>query len=138
MRRKKSTTESSNSLIKELSSVEFIKQPYLYAMVGADFSLYQRSIMIEIMKSMQDRFNEFLKNRRADGQMSLFPDDLDDNQILTFRISASSLGVSPRDYMYLSEACDNLMKMNCSFTDMMKWEDLFVHTHICFLRLKCR
>lgn len=72
MRRKKSTTESSNSLIKELSSVEFIKQPYLYAMVGADFSLYQRSIMIEIMKSMQDRFNEFLKNRRADGQMSLF------------------------------------------------------------------
>lgn len=115
MRRKKSTTESSNSLIKELSSVEFIKQPYLYAMVGADFSLYQRSIMIEIMKSMQDRFNEFLKNRRADGQMSLFPDDLDDNQILTFRISASSLGVSPRDYMYLSEACDNLMKMNCSF-----------------------
>ena len=81
MRRKKSTTESSNSLIKELSSVEFIKQPYLYAMVGADFSLYQRSIMIEIMKSMQDRFNEFLKNRRADGQMSLFPDDLDDNQI---------------------------------------------------------
>lgn len=61
MRRKKSTTESSNSLIKELSSVEFIKQPYLYAMVGADFSLYQRSIMIEIMKSMQDRFNEFLK-----------------------------------------------------------------------------
>ena len=84
MRRKKSTTESSNSLIKELSSVEFIKQPYLYAMVGADFSLYQRSIMIEIMKSMQDRFNEFLKNRRADGQMSLFPDELDDNQILTF------------------------------------------------------
>jgi hypothetical protein len=117
MRRKKSTPESSNSLIKELSSVEFIKQPYLYAMVGADFSLYQRSIMIEIVKSMQDRINEFLKNKRADGQMSLFPKDLSDDQIVTFRISASSIGVSPRDYVYLDEACKNLMEMNISYYD---------------------
>lgn len=57
----KDISESNNFLTKELSSVEFIKQPYLYAMVGADFSLYQRNIMIEIIKSMQDRFNEFLK-----------------------------------------------------------------------------
>ncbi len=115
MRRKKSTSESSNSLVNELSSVEFIKQPYLYAMVGADFSLYQRGIMIEIIKSMQDKFNEFLKNKSADGQMSLFPPDFNENQIFTFRISASSLGVSPRDYIYLSEACDNLLKMNFTF-----------------------
>lgn len=117
MRRKKSTPDSSNSLIKELSSVEFIKQPYLYAMVGADFSLYQRSIMIEIMKSMQDRFNAFLKNKGADGQMSLFPKELNDDQIITFRISAASLGVSPRDYVYLDEACTNLMQMSFSYYD---------------------
>lgn len=115
MRRKKDTPESSNSLIKELSSVEFIKQPYLYAMVGADFSLYQRSIMIEIIKSMQERFNEFLKSKRADGQMSLFPKELNDDQIVTFKISASSIGVSPRDYVYLDEACKNLMEMNISY-----------------------
>lgn len=116
MKRKKITSaDSSNSLMKELSSVEFIKQPYLYAMVGADFSLYQRSIMIEIIKSMQDKFNEFLKNKSSDGQMSLFPADFNENQIFTFRISASSIGVSPRDYIYLSEACDNLLKMNFTF-----------------------
>ena len=101
----------------ELSSVEFIKLPYLYAMVGADFSLYQRSIMIEIVKSMQDRINEFLKNKRAAGQMSLFPKDLSDDQIVTFRISASSIGVCPRDYVYLDEACKNLMEMNISYYD---------------------
>lgn len=115
MRRKKSISESNNFLTKELSSVEFIKQPYLYAMVGADFSLYQRNIMIEIIKSMQDRFNEFLKNKCADGQMSLFPTDFNDNKIITFRISASSIGVSPRDYIYLSEACDNLKKKCFTF-----------------------
>ena len=120
MRRKKDTPESSNSLIKELSSVEFIKQPYLYAMVGADFSLYQRSIMIEIIKSMQERFNEFLRNSRADGQMSLFPKELSDDQIVTFRISAASIGVSPRDYVYLDEACKNLMEMNISYFEYDK------------------
>lgn len=116
MKRKKiSSSDSSNSLMKELSSVEFIKQPYLYAMVGADFSLYQRSIMIEIIKSMQDKFNEFLKNKSSEGQLSLFPADFNENQIFTFRISAASIGVSPRDYIYLSEACDNLLKMNFTF-----------------------
>lgn len=115
MRRKKDISESNNFLTKELSSVEFIKQPYLYAMVGADFSLYQRNIMIEIIKSMQDRFNEFLKNKCADGQVSLFPTDFNENNIITFRISASSIGVSPRDYIYLSEACDNLKKKCFTF-----------------------
>lgn len=115
MRQKKDISESNNFLTKELSSVEFIKQPYLYAMVGADFSLYQRNIMIEIIKSMQDRFNEFLKNKYADGQVSLFPTDFNENNIITFRISASSIGVSPRDYIYLSEACDNLKKKCFTF-----------------------
>lgn len=115
MRRKKDISESNNFLTKELSSVEFIKQPYLYAMVGADFSLYQRNIMIEIIKSMQDRFNEFLKNKCADGQVSLFSTDFNENNIITFRISASSIGVSPRDYIYLSEACDNLKKKCFTF-----------------------
>lgn len=116
-RKKKDTLGTNNALIKELSSTEFIKQPYLYAMVGADFSLYQRSIMIEIVKSMQDRFNAYLKNRSADGngQLSLFPEDSKGGGFVTFRISAASIGVKPREYAELEEACRNLIQMNFSY-----------------------
>lgn len=117
MVKKKNTPESNNALIKELSSAEYIKQPYLYAMIGADFSLYQRSIMIEIVKSMQDRFNAYLKNKGTDenGQLSLFPENTRDGGMMTFRISAASLGVKPREYAELEEACRNLIQMNFSY-----------------------
>ena len=50
-----------SQLVSELKDCEFIKQPYLYATIGGDFTLTERSIMIELMNSLQDQFNQYLK-----------------------------------------------------------------------------
>lgn len=117
MPRKKKENRAENALVKELKEVEFIKQPYLYAMVGADFTLVQRSIMIEIINSLQSQFNAYLKNRKAHAgeQLSLFTEQERMEKIKTFRIKAESLGVKPREYGELEEACRNLIQMNFSF-----------------------
>lgn len=122
---RKKNSQSDNALVKELQSgeVEFIKQPYLYAMIGGDFTLVQRSIMIEIINSLQERFNAYLKRSKGidtDGQLSLFTEEERMKEIKTFNISASSLGIKPREYGELEAACVNLQKMNFSFMDFDK------------------
>ena len=129
---KKVNPESDNALVKELRDVEFIKQPYLYAMIGADFTLVQRSIMIEIMNSLQTRFNAFLKHQKcADetGQLSLFTEEERHKEMMTFKISAASLGVKPNQYGELQEACDNLYKIHFSYLEYDKSTGTFMRTY---------
>lgn len=129
---KKANPGSENALVKELREVEFIKQPYLYAMIGADFTLVQRSIMIEIMNSLQTRFNAFLKHQKcADetGQLSLFTEEERHKEMMTFKISAASLGVKPNQYGELQEACDNLSKIHFSYLEYDKSTGTFMRTY---------
>lgn len=129
---KKKDTPEDNALLKELKEVEFIKQPYLYAMIGADFTLVQRSIMIEIMNSLQNRFNLFLKHKKQPdetGQLSLFTDEERHEKIKTFKISAASLGIKPREYGELEEACNNLIRMNFSYLKYDKKTGTWARTY---------
>ncbi len=129
---KKVNPESDNALVKELRDVEFIKQPYLYAMIGADFTLVQRSIMIEIMNSLQVRFNAFLKHQKITdetGQLSLFTEEERHKEIMTFKISAASLGVKPNQYAELQEACNNLDKIHFSFLEYDKITGTYMRTY---------
>lgn len=115
MKGMKRNTKEENQLLKELNQeTEFVKQPYLYAMVGADFTLVQRGIMIEIIHTLQDQFNAYLKGRsRSDGQLSLdlFTEQEKANRIKTFTIEAASIGVKPDAYEELEQACKNLLGM---------------------------
>lgn len=105
-----------SQLVKELSDVEFIKQPYLYATVGGDFTLTQRGIMIEIINSLQDRFNAFLKNRKNGVQLDLFAqEEKQGRELMTFRIESSSLGVKPDAYAVLEQTCNNMLDMKVSY-----------------------
>lgn len=115
MKGMKRNTKEENQLLKELNQeTEFVKQPYLYAMVGADFTLVQRGIMIEIIHTLQDQFNAYLKGRsRSDGQLTLdlFTEQEKANRIKTFTIEAASIGVKPDAYEELEQACKNLLGM---------------------------
>ena len=105
-----------SQLVNELSDVEFIKQPYLYATVGGDFTLTQRGIMIEIINSLQDRFNSFLKNRKNGVQLDLFAqEEKQGKDLMTFRIESSSLGVKPDAYAVLEQTCNNMLDMKVSY-----------------------
>lgn len=105
-----------SQLVNELSDVEFIKQPYLYATVGGDFTLTQRGIMIEIINSLQDRFNAFLKNRKNGVQLDLFAqEEKQGKDLMTFRIESSSLGVKPDAYAVLEQTCNNMLDMKVSY-----------------------
>lgn len=105
-----------SQLVKELSEVEFIKQPYLYATVGGDFTLTQRGIMIEIINSLQDRFNAFLKNKKNGIQLDLFAQEEKlGKDLMTFRIESSSLGVKPDAYAVLEQTCNNMLDMKVSY-----------------------
>lgn len=111
----KKNAKEENQILKELNEeTEFVKQPYLYAMVGADFTLVQRSIMIEIIHTLQDQFNAYLRGRsRPDGQLTLdlFTEEEKTNRIKTFIIEASAIGVKPDAYEELEQACKNLLRM---------------------------
>lgn len=103
-----------NQILKELNETEFMKQPYLYAMIGADFTLMQRGIMIEIIHTLQDRFNAYLRGRKKpDGQLTLdlFTEQEKTNRIKTFTIEAASIGVRPDAYEELEQACKDLLGM---------------------------
>ena len=105
-----------SQLVNELNDVEFIKQPYLYATVGGDFTLTQRGIMIEIINSLQDRFNAFLKNRKNGVQLDLFAqEEKQGKDLMTFRIESSSLGVKPDAYAVLEQTCNNMLDMKVSY-----------------------
>ena len=109
-----------NQILKELNETEFMKQPYLYAMIGADFTLMQRGIMIEIIHTLQDRFNAYLRGRKKpDGQLTLdlFTEQEKTNRIKTFTIEAASIGVRPDAYEELEQACKEMgMSMTTAFT----------------------
>lgn len=103
-----------NQIIQELNETEFMKQPYLYAMIGADFTLMQRGIMIEIIHTLQDRFNSYLKKRKKPNEqltLDLFTEQEKTNRIKTFTIEASSIDVKPDAYDELEQACKDLLSM---------------------------
>lgn len=123
-----------SQLVSELKDCEFIKQPYLYATIGGDFTLTERSIMIELMNSLQDQFNQYLKKGNAGKQLVLFPelgmpegnelsDCLDnpkdkkqaENKIVTLRVDTASIGVKPDAYHILQETCENLKNMSVTY-----------------------
>lgn len=123
-----------SQLVSELKDCEFIKQPYLYATIGGDFTLTERSIMIELMNSLQDQFNQYLKKGNAGRQLVLFPElgmpeenDLaecldkskdnkqTENKIVTLRVDTASIGVKPDAYHILQETCDNLKNMSVTY-----------------------
>lgn len=107
-----------SELVTELNDNAFIKQPYLYATIGGDFTLTQRSIMIEIINSLQDRFNAFLKRQKDGIQLNLFEEEEKSGKdIMTFRIKSSSLGVRPDAYALLAQTCDNMLDMKASWLE---------------------
>lgn len=113
---------STSKLAQELidDKPELIKQPYLFAMIGGDFSLVQRGIMVEVVGCMQDRFIALLNARKdpKTKQLSLFTEDEINKEVITFKIDIASLGVRPDAYDELEAACNNLLSMKLSFKDI--------------------
>lgn len=115
-----SLIKSDNQLVKELSQVEWLKQPWVYTLIGGDFSLVQINIMIQITRQLQGKINDFLHRQKKckgnDMQLSLFSEEEINMKAIDFTIPLSAICKHPKDYDELDEACEMMNKIRMSYT----------------------
>lgn len=103
-----------NELIKELADTEWVKNPLIYSQISGDFTPMQTNVMVELVNTLQDKINDYLKQRRSSVpvQLSLFsPDELSMGEV-KFTIPIKELGVTPNAYDELENACYKLLKLD--------------------------
>lgn len=115
-----SLIKSDNQLVKELSQVEWLKQPWVYTLIGGDFSLVQINIMIQITRQLQGKINDFLHRQKKckgnDMQLSLFSEEEIRMKAVDFTIPLAAICKHPKDYDELDEACEMMNKIRMSYT----------------------
>lgn len=115
-----SLIKSDNQIVKELSQVEWLKQPWVYTLIGGDFSLVQINIMIQITRQLQGKINDFLHRQKKckgnDMQLSLFSEEEINMKAIDFTIPLSAICKHPKDYDELDEACEMMNKIRMSYT----------------------
>lgn len=103
-----------NELIKELVDTEWVKNPLIYSQISGDFTPMQTNVMVELVNTLQDKINDYLKVRRTNTsqQLTLFtPEEMSAGEV-KFTIPIKELGVTPNAYDELEKACYKLLKLD--------------------------
>lgn len=110
--------ESNNELIRELTQVEWLKQPWIYTLICGDFSMMQTNIMIQLVRQLQEKFNSYLEKRKKHPgeQLSLFSEEDTKTGVIPFVLELSSICPRTDAYDELEEACESMSKMNMSYS----------------------
>lgn len=117
-KKKTNTLNPKNELIRELVDSDFIKNPLVFSQLSGDFTAMQTNILIELVSSLQTRINDYLVklHREAEGpQTMLFTPEEMMSGVLNFQIPMRDLGVNPKSYDELEEACHKLLKLDISY-----------------------
>lgn len=132
---KKSTSlNPANELVKELADTEFIKNPLVFSQISGDFTPMQTNLMVEMIGSLQSRIDDYLRQSKKDDEIApmLFTREELTGGVMKFSIPMRELGVSPKSYQELEDACYRLLKMNMTYRvrDEVTGEDKKVMANI--------
>ena len=106
---------TTNELVKSFSGnrdLDFILNPVSYTQIRGNFSLVQTNLMIAIIAQLQDRIREQLS--LGESTFLFKPEDLSGN-LLNFEIPLKDLGISPKKYGELEQACEALLHVDMSY-----------------------
>lgn len=104
-----------NELVQSIANnrdLDFILNPVSYTQIRGNFSLVQTNLMIAIISQLQDRIREQLS--LGESTFLFKPEDLAGN-LLNFEIPLKDLGISPKKYDELEQACEALLKVDMSY-----------------------
>lgn len=101
----------------DLLDERWIKTPFAYSSFGADFTLLQQHVMLEISSALQEEFNAYYR----DGDISKLKERLKQEIKIPFR----NLGITPNNYpTYFSAAGDEtptfisqMLKLSVQYID---------------------
>lgn len=110
-----SIVSTGNELVQQFSGgrgMDFILNPVSYTQIRGNFSLVQTNLMIAIIAQLQDRIREQLS--LGESSFLFKPEDLTGN-LLHFEIPLKELGISPKKYGELEQACEALLHVDMSY-----------------------
>ena len=113
---------TTNELVQRFSGnrdLDFILNPVSYTQIRGNFSLVQTNLMIAIIAQLQDRIREQLS--MGEGTFLFKPEDLTGN-LLNFEIPLKELGISPKKYGELEQACEALLHVDMSYKRYDEYE----------------
>ena len=111
-----------NELVQQFSGnrdLDFILNPVSYTQIRGNFSLVQTNLMIAIIAQLQDRIREQLS--LGESSFLFKPEDLSGN-LLNFEIPLKELGISPKKYGELEQACEALLHVDMSYKRYDEYE----------------
>ena len=111
-----------NELVQQFSGnrdLDFILNPVSYTQIRGNFSLVQTNLMIAILAQLQDRIREQLS--LGESSFLFKPEDLSGN-LLNFEIPLKELGISPKKYGELEQACEALLHVDMSYKRYDEYE----------------
>ena len=106
---------TTNELVQKISNnrdLDFILNPVSYTQIRGNFSLVQTNLMIAIIAQLQDRIREQLS--LGESTFLFKPEDLSGN-LLNFEIPLKELGISPKKYGELEQACEALLHVDMRY-----------------------
>ena len=113
---------SKNELVQTIANnrdLDFILNPVSYTQIRGNFSLVQTNLMIAIIAQLQNRIREQL----SIGEKSFLfkPEDLT-GKLLNFEIPLKELGISPKKYGELEQACEALLRVDMRYKRYDEYE----------------